>query len=558
VVHVGDAAFVDQVDDELELVQALEVSHFGRVAGFDQSVETCLDELDRTTAQNGLLAEQVSFGFFAEGGLDDAGTAAADGAGVRQADVTSGTRIVLMHGHECRHAATLVVGAANSVTRRLGNDHDHIDVFARLNLTIVHVEAVSEGQRSAGLDVGCNVVTVHLSDVLIGQENHDQVGTLDRLGNFLNLQAGVFGLGPRCAALAQADHHVHAGIVQVECVGMALRAVTDDGDRLALDEGQIAVLVVVNLHGVLQKFNGFSLKFQYTFATPDARDACAHGLKDGTAIERVDEGLDLFLIAGQLHGVDLVGDVDDVATEDVGHALHFFALLADRPHLDEHELTLDVRPFGEVDHLDHVDQAIQVLGDLLDDVIGTRGDDGHARQRVVFGRRNGKSFDVVATSRKQAHDARERTGFVFQKDRNHVFHQFFSLQVFRTQQHFGQPPARLHHGPDVLGLVGNEVEEHQTVFVFAEGFTQGRLDIGRILGAPPDMDVTRDQLHEVRQRINVRFGIARAVFNLLPLTHHAQVTVVQAQNLGREAVLLAGGEFLDVHLNRTLALDHGD
>src|SRR5690606_39740208 len=54
------------------------------------------------------------------------------------------------------------------------------------------------------------------------------------------------------------------------------------------------------------------------------------------------------------------------------------------------------------------------------------------------------------------------------------------------------------------------------------------------------------------------FGIARAVFNLLPLTHHAQVTVVQAQNLGREAVLLAGGEFLDVHLNRTLARDDGD
>jgi hypothetical protein len=39
VVHVGDAAFVDQVDDQLELVQALEVGHLGRVAGLDQRLE---------------------------------------------------------------------------------------------------------------------------------------------------------------------------------------------------------------------------------------------------------------------------------------------------------------------------------------------------------------------------------------------------------------------------------------------------------------------------------------------------------------------------------------
>src|SRR5690606_6022164 len=100
-----------------------------------------------------------------------------------------------------------------------------------------------------------------------------------------------------------------------------------------------------NSKGVLR------LKFQYTFATPDTRDAGAHGFKNGAAIERVDEGLDLALIAGELDGIDLVGDIDDMATEDVGHALHFLAFLADRPHLDEHELALDVRAFRKIDHL---------------------------------------------------------------------------------------------------------------------------------------------------------------------------------------------------------------
>src|SRR5690606_37629775 len=87
VIHVGDAALVDQVDDQLELVEALEIGHFGRVAGFHQGVEAGLDQLDGAAAQHGLLAEQVGFGFFTEVGLDDAGAAAAVGAGVRQRHV---------------------------------------------------------------------------------------------------------------------------------------------------------------------------------------------------------------------------------------------------------------------------------------------------------------------------------------------------------------------------------------------------------------------------------------------------------------------------------------
>jgi osmoprotectant transport system permease protein len=39
VVHVGDAAFIDQVDDQLHFVQALEIGHLRRVAGFHQRLE---------------------------------------------------------------------------------------------------------------------------------------------------------------------------------------------------------------------------------------------------------------------------------------------------------------------------------------------------------------------------------------------------------------------------------------------------------------------------------------------------------------------------------------
>src|SRR5690606_14940838 len=89
---------------------------------------------------------------------------------------------------------------------------------------------------------------VDLGDVLVGQQHHDQVGALDGLGDFLDGQAGILGLLPGRTALAQADDDLDAGIIQVLRVRMALRTIADDGDSLALDQGQVAVFVVENFH----------------------------------------------------------------------------------------------------------------------------------------------------------------------------------------------------------------------------------------------------------------------------------------------------------------------
>ena len=75
---LGDAALVHEVDDELELVQALEVGDLGLVAGLDQRLEAGLDQLRGTAAEHRLLAEQVGLGLLGEGGLDAAGAQAAD------------------------------------------------------------------------------------------------------------------------------------------------------------------------------------------------------------------------------------------------------------------------------------------------------------------------------------------------------------------------------------------------------------------------------------------------------------------------------------------------
>ena len=80
--HAGEALLVHQVDDQLELVQALEVGHLGVVAGLDERLEAGLHERRGAAAEHGLLAEEVGLGLVLEGRLDHAAARAADALGV--------------------------------------------------------------------------------------------------------------------------------------------------------------------------------------------------------------------------------------------------------------------------------------------------------------------------------------------------------------------------------------------------------------------------------------------------------------------------------------------
>src|SRR5215213_9502659 len=71
--HLGNAAFIHQVDDQLELVKALEIRHFRLVAGFGERLETRRHQCRNAAAQNRLLAEQIGLGLLGERGLDAAG-----------------------------------------------------------------------------------------------------------------------------------------------------------------------------------------------------------------------------------------------------------------------------------------------------------------------------------------------------------------------------------------------------------------------------------------------------------------------------------------------------
>src|SRR3990167_4980750 len=110
-----------------------------------------------------------------------------------------------------------------------------------------------------------------------------------------------------------------------------LRAVADDGDVLALDQAQIGVFVVVDLHVVCsvgscecpknpgRLFKGIAgmsdcgqSDAQDALAAPDPAGPGAHGFEDGSAVDGFDEGIELGRVAGQFNGVSLVRHVDEI------------------------------------------------------------------------------------------------------------------------------------------------------------------------------------------------------------------------------------------------------
>src|SRR5579875_250600 len=249
--HVGDAAFVDQVDDQLDLVQAFEIRHLGRIAGLDQGFVSGADKLGQSAAQHRLLAEQVGFGLFPEAGFDNRGAPAADRRTPRQRHLVSIAGGVLLDRQQTRHAAPLGVFGAHQMARTLGRDHEHVDVRRRHDRLEMDVESVPEGQILARLESRLDLLFVDVGAGFVRYQHHDDVGLSRRLGSLQHAQALGGRLVPRLAVARQSHPHVHPAVAQVERMGMALAAVSDHRNLMGSQRGQVGVAVEKYLHGAI-------------------------------------------------------------------------------------------------------------------------------------------------------------------------------------------------------------------------------------------------------------------------------------------------------------------
>ena len=100
-----------------------------------------------------------------------------------------------------------------------------------------------------------NLVLVDVGLQLVRRRHHHQVGPLGGIGHRHHLKAVGLDLlrGRRTGPQGDADL-LDAGVLQVQRVRAALRAVADDRDLLALDEIDVGITIVINAHGFLCAF----------------------------------------------------------------------------------------------------------------------------------------------------------------------------------------------------------------------------------------------------------------------------------------------------------------
>jgi ligand-binding SRPBCC domain-containing protein len=126
----------------------------------------------------------------------------------------------------------------------LGGDHADVDLRAGLDLVVVDREAVGEHEEVSGGDAVGDLLGPHLTLLLVREQDHHHVAAAGGVGDGEDLEAGLTRLGDRVRVLTEADDDVDSGLLQIECMGVALRAVAQDGDGLAVELREVCVLVV--------------------------------------------------------------------------------------------------------------------------------------------------------------------------------------------------------------------------------------------------------------------------------------------------------------------------
>ena len=101
----------------------------------------------------------------------------------------------------------------------------------RNDLLKVDIEAVSEHEHVAVLQIWFDAFVIYISLFLVRCENHDNIcsGCSFRSGS--HLQACFFRRLPGLAAFVQTDDHVYAAFLQVQRMSMSLAAVADNRNR---------------------------------------------------------------------------------------------------------------------------------------------------------------------------------------------------------------------------------------------------------------------------------------------------------------------------------------
>ncbi len=147
--------------------------------------------------------------------------------------------------------AHLVLGAQRVAGAFRGGQRD-INIGAWTDEVVVHVEAVAEHDMLASAQMRFDLVCIEHGLLFVRDKDHQHVGPLGGLGGRDHFKALGFCFGAAGRPLIEANLQLlHAAVAHVQNVGVALAAIPDHGDFLALDEGKVCILFVIDFHGPL-------------------------------------------------------------------------------------------------------------------------------------------------------------------------------------------------------------------------------------------------------------------------------------------------------------------
>ena len=248
VAHIRDPAFVDEVHDQLHFVQALKIRHLRRISGIDQGLKTGPHEFGHSAAQNGLFPKQIGLGLFFERGLQDRRASPADGRRVGHGHRLGIPGRVLRNRDQAGHTPALLKFTPDEMAGTFGGDHENVHRFGRNNFLEVDIKSVRTSKVFPGGEPGFNIRRIHLAGDLVGRQDHDDIGVSRGSSDLLDHKAGLLGLFPGAAVFPQPNPDIHPGVTQVESVGVALTAVSDNDNFLTRKQGQIGIVVIINIH----------------------------------------------------------------------------------------------------------------------------------------------------------------------------------------------------------------------------------------------------------------------------------------------------------------------
>ena len=237
VTHTSKTALINQVNDQLHFVNAFKVSVSRVITSFAQGFKTSLHQSTNTAAENSLFTEQVGFSFCPECSFQNTSSCTADCQTISQSQIHSLASCILFNSNQARSTLASLIFRTNGVTRCLRSDHGNINVSRRLDAAEVNVEAVSEHQHIARLEVRFDILLIHSSLLFIVDQDHDDVCLLCSFCGCKYFKALLFSLCPGLAAFIQTNDDsclVTERFLCIQGMCMTLAAVADDCNGLAI------------------------------------------------------------------------------------------------------------------------------------------------------------------------------------------------------------------------------------------------------------------------------------------------------------------------------------